>query len=197
MSLTGQPSARTSDSSPAGRVQGGNAARPGTPNRGGQAKMPPRRTWMWFVIIMLVNFVLARVLLPSAEGPVTVPYTLFKEQVTKGNVQAIYSRGDMITGRFKTPVTYAPASVKPVGRSGQQQAPGERRAAPGSAPKTVSSFTTTLPSFVDPGLEAFLIGHGVEISAKPIEEGGSPWSTLIFGFGPTLLFIGFYVWMFR
>ena len=59
------------------------------------------------------------------------------------------------------------------------------------------SFATTLPSFVGPGLEAFLIDHGVEISAKPIEEGGNPWATLLFSFGPGLLFIGFYVWMFR
>lgn len=56
---------------------------------------------------------------------------------------------------------------------------------------------TTLPSFVGPGLEAFLIDHRVEISAKPIQEGGSPWMTLLYGFGPALLFIGFYVWMFR
>ena len=61
----------------------------------------------------------------------------------------------------------------------------------------MSSFATTLPSFVDPGLEAFLIDHGVEISAKPIEEGSSLLTTLLFGFGPALLLIGFYVWMFR
>jgi cell division protease FtsH len=42
-----------------------------------------------------------------------------------------------------------------------------------------------------------LIDNGVEISAKPIDEGGSPLATLLFGFGPALLFIGFYVWMFR
>ena len=46
-------------------------------------------------------------------------------------------------------------------------------------------------------MEAFLIENGVEISAEPIQEGGSPWATLLFGFGPALLFIGFYVWMFR
>jgi len=63
--------------------------------------------------------------------------------------------------------------------------------------KTVRTFTTTLPSFVDPGLEAFLIDHGVEISAEPIHEGSSPWATLFFAFAPALLFIGFYVWMFR
>ena len=68
---------------------------------------------------------------------------------------------------------------------------------PAGTPKTVSNFTTTVPSFVDPGLEAFLIENGVEISAKPIEEEGNALSTLLFGFGPALLFIGFYVWMFR
>jgi cell division protease FtsH len=178
MNLRGQPSAPKSDASPASRVQQAGSTGGPPPTKGGkQPTMPPRRTWVWFVVVLLVNIVLARMLMPSAEGPVTVPYTLFKEQVTKGNVQAIYSRGDTITGRFKTPVTYPPA--------------GEQTA------KAVSSFTTILPSFVDPGLEAFLIGHGVEISAKPIEEGGSSWSTLIFGFGPTLLFIGFYIWLFR
>ena len=59
------------------------------------------------------------------------------------------------------------------------------------------TFTTTLPSFVDPGLEAFLIDHKVEISAKPIQEGGSLWATLFFAFGPALLFIALYVWLFR
>jgi cell division protease FtsH len=61
----------------------------------------------------------------------------------------------------------------------------------------VRAFTTTIPSFVDPGLEAFLIEHGVEISAKPIQSSRSAWATLLFGFGPALLIIGFYVWFFR
>jgi cell division protease FtsH len=145
--------------------------------------MPPRRTWLWFVLVLLVNYVLMRLLMPSLGEPVTVPYTLFKEEVKKGNVQAIFSRGDTIRGRFAAPVTYPPA--------------GEQRAAPGGEPQTASTFTTTLPSFVDPGLETFLIENRVEISAKPIQEGSSPWVTLLFGFGPALLIIGFYVWMFR
>jgi cell division protease FtsH len=126
-----------------------------------------------------------------------VPYTLFKAEVGKGNVQAIHSQGDAVTGRFKTPVTYPPAVDASAAPKGEPKASTERGAAPGDQPKTVTSFTTTLPTFVDPGLEAFLIENGVEISAKPIEEGGSLLTTLLFGFGPALLFIGFYVWMFR
>jgi cell division protease FtsH len=45
-------------------------------------------------------------------------------------------------------------------------------------------------------LEAFLIEHKVEISAVPIRE-GSLWVTLLFGFGPAILIIAFYVWLYR
>jgi cell division protease FtsH len=178
MSPRAPQAGRKSDSAPA-------PTRPGSAKGAAPAKMPPRKTWLWFVLILLANFLLSRFLMPGPEAPVTVPYTLFKEEVGKGNVQAISSQGNTISGRFKAPVTYPPA--------------GEKSAAPkgAEAPKKVSAFTTTLPSFVDRGLEGFLIDHGVEISAKPIQEGGSPWSTLLFGFGPALLFIGFYFWMFR
>jgi cell division protease FtsH len=170
---------------------------PGAAKGAGPAKMPPRKTWLWFLLILLANFLLVRLMAPGPEGPLTVPYTLFKEEVRRGNVQAIYSQGDTITGRFKAPITYPPADDKSAAPKTEPQATSERGAKPADQPKPASSFTTTVPSFVDPGLEAFLIDHGVEISAKPIEEGGSPWSTLLFGFGPALLFIGFYFWMFR
>jgi len=182
MNATKPQTQRNSDSTPAGRVPPVDR-RPGAPQGPGQAKMPPRRTWLWFVLVLLANFLLMRLLMPSPDAPVTVPYTLFKEEVRKGNVKAIFSRGETIKGRFAAPVTYPPV--------------GEQRAAPGGEPQTATTFTTTLPAFVDPGLEAFLIDNGVEISAKPIQTGGSPWVTLLFGFGPALLLIGFYVWMFR
>ena len=54
-----------------------------------------------------------------------------------------------------------------------------------------------LPSFVDPGLEELLIDNGVEISAEPIQEGGGLWQTLLFAFGPALLLIGGYIWLYR
>ena len=194
--MTMSSAGRKSDSAPVGRVQPVKSG-PGASKGAGLAAMPPRRTWLWFVLILVVNFLLVRFLMPGAEAPVIVPYTLFRDEVGKGNVQAIHSQGDTITGRFKVPVTYPPASEKSAAApKGEPRARSEGGAVPKEAPQSVSSFTTTVPSFVDPGLEAFLIGHGVEISAKPIQE-GSPWSTLLFGFGPALLFIGFYVWMFR
>ena len=68
--------------------------------------MPPRRTWLWFALIVLANFLLFRFLFPGPEQPVEVPYTLFKEHVSAGNVESIYSEGDSVEGRFKRPVTY-------------------------------------------------------------------------------------------
>jgi ATP-dependent metalloprotease FtsH len=52
-----------------------------------------------------------------------------------------------------------------------------------------------LPAFFDRNLESFLIEHNVEISAVPIQQGGL-WTTILY-FGPALLLIGFYVWMYR
>ena len=185
MRWTEQPTGRKSDSAP-------RDTRPGAPKDSTSPKMPPRRTWLWFVLLLLANFVLMRQFMPSPAAPVAVPYTLFKQEVGKGNVQAIYSQGDSLTGRFRAPVTYPPAAA--TGTAPKSDSP---TTAPREAPKPVSSFATTLPSFADPGLEAFLIEHGVEISATPIEEGGSLLTTLLFGFGPTLLLIGLYVWFFR
>jgi cell division protease FtsH len=195
MSSTGQQTQRNSTSAPPGRVQPSDNRGAAKPT--GQPKMPPRKVWLWFVLVLLANFLLVRLLIPGPKAPVTIPYTLFKEEVKKRNVEAIYSRGETLTGRFKAPITYSPAAKKTSAPDGRPQTPNDRGAEPRGQPEQVSTFTTTLPSFVDPGLETFLIDHGVEISAEPIQESESPWSTFLFGFGPALLIIGFYVWLFR
>jgi cell division protease FtsH len=196
MSVLGQQKRRSGGSAPAGRTQPANSG-PGAPKTAGMLKMPPGRTWLWFVLILLVNFLLVRFLMPGPDAPLTVSYTFFKEQVGKGNVHAIYSRGEILTGRFTAPVTYPPPDEKNPATKDAPEKSKVRSALRRDAPRTASNFTTTLPAFVDPGLETFLIDHAVEISAEPIEEGGSPWTTFLFGFGPALLLIGFYVWLFR
>lgn len=149
-----------------------------------QKKMPPNNVWLWFALILLINYVSAWFLAPRPETPITVPYTFFKEEVGKNNVGKIYNRGENISGSFKIPIAYSPSE--------------EKSGAPEVEPKPlITFFTTTLPSFVDRGLETFLIGHGVEISAKPIHEERSFLATLFYSFGPGLFFIGFYIWLFR
>jgi cell division protease FtsH len=143
--------------------------------------MPPRRTWISFALVLLLNFLLVRYLFPRPGAPVTVPYTLFKQEIGRGNVVAIFSRGESITGRFRQPVSYT----------------SEADSAARKGARAVTAFATTVPAFADPGLEQLLIHHGVEISAKPNDEDSSPLATLLYGFGPALLLIGFYVWLYR
>jgi len=147
--------------------------------------MPPKTAWLWFGLILLANYLLIHLLRPGAEPSITVPYTFFKEEVRKGNVEAIYSRGDTFTGRFRTPVTWPPPGEQNTSQKGR------------GPPETARSFSSTLPTFVDPGLEKFLIDNHVEISARPTQEERNPLLKLLLGLGPALLLIGLYVWMFR
>jgi len=157
------------------------------PNVPHQAGLPPRGAWAVFLALLFVNYLLARYLFPGPDEPIKIPYTVFKESAANGNVVAIYSRGTSIEGRLKAPMTWPrEAAAKGQGPKGM----------PPQQPRTSETFTTELPAFVDPGLEAFLIDHHVEMSAVPIRE-GTALSTLLFGFGPAILLIGFYVWMYR
>jgi cell division protease FtsH len=167
-----------------GTTPSGPPGPPGTPPRGPtQGSTPPklpRRTWLTFLLILLANFVLMRLLFPPEGESVKIPYTLFKQEVQKRNVARIYSRGESITGQFRAPIVYP---------SGPDTTNGVK-------PRPIKAFSTTLPSFVDPGLEALLIQNGVEISAEPIQQ-GSTWVNLLFGFGPTILIFALYIWLFR
>lgn len=140
--------------------------------------------WLTFLLVLIVNFLIVRYVFPSGDEPVSVPYTLFKEEASRGNVSKIYSRGENLTGRFRNPVTYSPTADS-----------GSRVRVP--EPRDVTTFSTTLPAFLDPGLEALLIENGAEISAEPIQSGGSSVTTFLLGFGPALLLILFYVWLYR
>lgn len=154
---------------------------PGAPGR------PPVQRWrIWwiFAALLLMNYFVMRLLSPLAEDVVTIPYTEFKQQVANGNVRSIFSQGQQIEGQFLQPVTVPVVDGSlPDGRTA-------------GTPVTATHFTTLLPDFVDPGFEAFLIQHGVEIRAVPIQE-ANPWLTMLFGFGPALLIIGFYFWLYR
>src|SRR5262252_1137153 len=109
MSSIGQQQSNTKVTPPGPNQSG--ADRSGS-KTGGQRKLPPGRTWLWLLGILLANYLLMKFLLPSPDAPVTVPYTFFKKEVANRNVAAIHSQGETITGRFKVPVTYPPAGEK-------------------------------------------------------------------------------------
>ena len=155
--------------------------------------LPPRKYWPWFLLVLLINYLLVSYLFPQPNAPVTVPYTVFREEAGKENVTAIYSRGTTIQGRFHAAVTWpTPEEVKQAGQTPPRTALDRRLLPP---PRTSVYFDTELPAFFDRDLESFLIQHKVEISAVPIQQGGL-WNTLLL-FAPALLIIAFYVWMYR
>jgi cell division protease FtsH len=174
-----------------------NAAAPPSPGRAngskeaasGKQRLRPQPWWLIFVVFLVVNYVVTRVLFPEPSW-ITIPYTFFKKQVAGGNVEGVTSLGDSIEGRFKTDVTYPPEMV---------QAPGADVPVPPSSdqpkPRTAKRFKTQRPAFADSALETLLEEKGVVIGA--LDESGSSWFKLLVGFGPTLLLIAAFVWISR
>jgi cell division protease FtsH len=94
----------------------------------------------------------------------------------------VYARGETLEGRFGKEVTWPPKEEVKEWESKQ---------------RTSKTFVTTLPVFLDQGFEALLLDNGVEIRAESLQSGGGALRTLLIGFGPAILIIGFYFWMFR
>lgn len=149
--------------------------------------LPSGRIWWIFLAVLMFNYAIMRIFTPGEEAPVTIPYSVFKEQVAQGNVTAIYSQGDRIEGRFVQSFTW-PAD----GTSHE----GGGLLGSDKGPRTSNTFESILPVFVDPGFEAFLHEHRVEIQAVPIQT-SNMMGTLLFGFGPAIIIIAFYVWLYR
>jgi cell division protease FtsH len=167
------------------RAPGAGAAGQKTPDASGgsaQGGRPENRRrirplwWLGFLAILAINYLLLTLLLPDQGPRLEVPYTLFRQQVEAGNVAEITSRGDVIQGTFKQPVTHAPD---------------------GGRARTGTEFSTVRPAFADPGLESQLFQKGVVINARPIEEPRSWWLNLLLSFGPALLIVGFFIFMSR
>ena len=139
-----------------------------------QSTMPPRRTWLWFALILLANFLLVRFLFPGPGQPVEVPTPSSRRRSGRGTSRLSTARGTPSKEALRKS-SHLPAQ----GGGSEPDAPPSR---------TSKTFTTVLPSFVDPGLEELLIDNGVEISAEPYKRRGL-WQTLLFAFGPALLLI--------
>jgi cell division protease FtsH len=134
------------------------------------------RRWIWLLpALLLINYLVTPYLLPEQRTErISIPYTTFKEQVQAGNVSEIVTRGELVQGKFKRPVTYPPT---------------------GRDARTAEYFETQLPPFTSDSLEQFLEQHGVVISAKPPATGRAWWLSLLVSFGPALLFFGMLMWM--
>jgi len=149
----------------------------------GQNRPAPPSMWQsifnWrflltFAIVLAVNYLIVNVFLtPQQPKQVTISYSVFKEQVTAGNIANLTSTGDSITGTTKKPVADSSNSNT-----------------------TSTHFATQVPSWAGPDLVALLDEHGVNYAAKP-DTGPPFWETALLSFGPTLLLIFGFLWLTR
>jgi cell division protease FtsH len=121
-------------------------------------------------------YISSQALRPASR--VAIPYyPTFINQVDAGNVSSISSTGNSVQGTFKTAVKY----------------PSDSKTA-----HPTTNFSTQIPSFANgSSLQNLLQTHGVTINAHPLSTGPSVWESLLFGFGPTILFVLLLVWFMR
>jgi len=153
---------------------------PAPDGRGRQPSKPPSGPNIrWLAVIAVIalialNFwISSQALSPSPR--VRIPYSpTFLTQAEDNNIQSISSTGASIDGTFKKQVKYP------------------------SDGNSYKYFSTQIPSFAsNEQLFALLQKNNVEINAQPTNQGPSFLTSLIFGFGPTLLFLLLLVWVFR
>jgi cell division protease FtsH len=135
-----------------------------------------------FLAILIGLLALNLVLSFITRGPQErrqVPYQpFFLQQVQAGNVQEISSREDSIEGELKRPATYDPVGD--------------------AEPVQIDRFKTQIPAFIDrAGLTRLLTQQEVVINAEPPDTGRSFWLSLLLGFAPTVLLVGFFLWLAR
>jgi cell division protease FtsH len=149
------------------------------PARSKPPMIPRGRPFIWFVLSLLAVNLLFSFMTGRPEERERVPYQpFFVDQVEAGNVEEISSRADSIEGELRSEVTFNP--------------PGD------AEPVVVTRFETEVPAFIDPAeLTRLLAEQNVVINAEPPDEGRSLWVSLVLGFLPTILLVGFFIWLFR
>ena len=131
------------------------------------------RPWFWLVALTLLvgNWVISSTV-GGPPDPTVVPYTQFRAEAERGNVAEVTSQRDEIRGRFRAPVL----------------APSGQRA---------RLFETVRPAFAeDDRLLELLIENDVSVNARPLVSERPLWQSLLVGFGPALLLVGFLIWIF-
>jgi cell division protease FtsH len=143
-----------------------------------ERQRPRFRLWPLLVGVLALFVVNYYVASRAVQHPsrVHVPYSpFFLKEVRDGNVREITSTGTAIQGEFERAVHYPRLN-------------GAR----------ASRFSTEIPAFADTNaLSRLLQSKGVVINAEPLDTGAPWWESLLFGFGPTLLFLVLMLWLFR
>ncbi|MGI8661160.1 MAG: ATP-dependent zinc metalloprotease FtsH [Thermoleophilaceae bacterium] len=146
---------------------------PAPDGRGAPPEKPPmlpfslRRFALILAVLLLANYLFVAIFAPAEERK-AIPYTPgFVTQIERGNVKEISATGDTVKGEFENEVD------------------GD------------DLFETEVPTFADnEELSRLLQAKDVVVNAEPPDE-RSLLQTLLFSFGPTLLIVALFVFLFR
>ena len=129
---------------------------------------------MFVLLLLCVNLASTFLLAPAGQARVKVPFSpYFLSEVQAGRVASIVSTGNSVQGTFKAAVRYPT---------------GDEKATP------TTLFATEVPTFWNNDqLTTLLQTHGVQINAQSTVKTTSFLSSLLLGFGPTLLIVGLIV----
>jgi len=167
---SGQQPQQSGDSRPPWRVEG--ARRPS--DTGAGCRPPHRRPTLWglLALLLLLDWFLVLAYQPSTVTRVTVPYSYFVSQVDASNVVSVTAQGSTIQGTLRHSITY-----------------------PAQNGTTTPYFKTERPAFADDHLLTALLNEGAVVNAKPATSSSGLWLTLLGGVLPTLLLVGFWLWI--
>jgi cell division protease FtsH len=174
-SLEPPPSERGRPPNPPWRTEG-------LPAKGEPPTEPPKWDWRSIAIRALIVYGLVFAVLTVQDqmnGPRAISYTEFDRQVEAGNIAEVFARGHTIQGELRAP--------KPL--------PDKQGNTDGK--KNYERFSTERPVFAQDDLMARLAESGATVRATPLVEERGLLANLLFSFGPIVLLVLFYRWIFK
>jgi cell division protease FtsH len=127
------------------------------------------KTLALWVLIVLMSILAVQFVRGQENPSAAFTYTEFRQQLASNNVHKVTVVDQRkVEGELRAPVV----------RGGQD----------------MTSFETTLPGELSADLEEKLLAQGVIVEGKREEAG---WGTILLGALPWLLFIAFWIWIFR
>ncbi len=157
-------------------MEGARDGEPASRGRRSLRRLPGGR-WFWavFLGLLLVNWFVVS-LVPDREPRVTIAYSEFRDQLEDDRIAEFTAQGDIIQGTAKTELT-------------DQDDPDRRD----------TEFEVVVPFGGADGERILDLAErrDVVVNAKPIETGRPLWQTLLFAFGPVVLLVGLFVFLFR
>src|SRR4051794_23284290 len=160
---------------PAWRVQPAPDGRGKPPEKTPMLPWRPGRFIAILVVLLALNYLIVAIFAPPPSRPDISYSPFFLQQVRGGAVKEISATGEKVEGTFRKKI----------------DVPDD-----GSGDK-VDHFKTQVPTFADTDqLSKLLEQNNVKVNAHPPGD-RSVLETLIFGFGPTLLLVGLFIFLAR